>query len=74
MGMLVTILLSGYIGPSSEAIDILLGILVFSLLAGLLVLWWGVRLLRRQRSVGWLVLAGAVALPMLGWQLVTSAF
>ncbi|RZK97955.1 MAG: hypothetical protein EOO62_27220 [Hymenobacter sp.] len=72
--MLLTLLLSGYIPPSSEAINILLGILVFSLLAGLLVLWWGVRLLRREKPVGWLVLMGAVVLPVLGWQFVASVF
>ena len=72
--MLLTLLLSGYIGPSSEAINILLGLLALSLLAGLLALWWGVRLLRQAKPIGWLVLTGAVVLPILGWQVVGSAF
>jgi hypothetical protein len=71
--MLLTLLLSGYIGPSSEAINILFGILIFSLLAGVLVLWWGVRLLRQDKPVGWLVLVGGVALPVFGFQLVVMA-
>lgn len=72
--MLLTLLLSGYIPPSSEAINFCLGILAFSVLAALLLGWWGVHLLRRQQPAGWLPLLGAVVLPLLGLQLLGSIF
>jgi hypothetical protein len=72
--MLNTLLLSGYIPPTSDAINFLLGILAFSVLAGLLALWWGVRFIRQDKWVGLLLVLVAVALPVLGWNLLGSIF
>ena len=72
--MLNTLLLSGYIPPSSDAINFILGIFAISVLAGLLVLWWAVRLLRQGKRVGFLVGLLAVGLPVLGFNLLGSIF
>jgi hypothetical protein len=72
--MLNMLLLSGYIPPSSDAINFFLGILAFSVLAGLLALWWGVRLIKRDKRIGFAVVLVAVALPILGWNLLGSIF
>jgi high-affinity Fe2+/Pb2+ permease len=72
--MLNTLLLSGYIPPSSGVIDFFLGLLAFSVLAGVLVLWWGVRLIKRDKWIGLLLVLVAVALPVLGWNLLGSIF
>ncbi len=72
--MLNTLLLSGYIPPSSDAINFFLGILAFSVLAGLLVLWWGVRLIKRDKWVGFLVVLATIALPVAGFNLLGSIF
>lgn len=66
--VLNTLLLSGYIPPSSDAIRFLFGIFAFSVLAGLLVLWWGVWLLKRDKWLGFAVVLLAVALPAAGFR------
>lgn len=72
--MLNTLILSGYIPPSSDAINFLLGILAFSVLVGLLALWWGVRLIKRDKWIGLLLALVAVGLPVLGLNLLGSIF
>ena len=72
--MVLTLLLSGYIGPSSVNIDLLVGILASSVLAGLLVLWWGVRLIKREKWIGFALVLVAIALPVAGWNLLGSIF
>lgn len=66
--MLNTLLLSGYIPPSSEAIHLLFGIFAFSMLAGLLALWGGVRLIKRDKWIGFAVVLLAVVLPVAGFR------
>lgn len=66
--ILNTLLLSGYIPPSSEAIHFLFGVFACSVLAGLLVLWGGVQLIKRDKWIGFAVVLLAVALPAAGFR------
>jgi hypothetical protein len=66
--MLSTLLPSGYIPPSSDAIHLLFSLFAFSVLAGLLVLWGGVRLIKRDKWIGFVVVLLAVALPAAGFR------
>jgi hypothetical protein len=72
--MLNTLLLSGYIPPSSDAIRFLLGVFALSVLAGLLVLWGGVRLIKRDKWIGFAVVLVAVALPAAGFRAFCSNY
>ena len=66
--MLNALLSLGYIPLSSDDIRFLCGIFALSVLAGLLVLWWGVWLIKRDKWVGFAVVLLAVALPTAGFR------
>jgi hypothetical protein len=67
--MVSALLVLGDMLLSSDDIKSIFGRFALLLLAGLLVGWCGVALIKRDRWIGFLVVLAAVALPIFGWRL-----
>jgi hypothetical protein len=67
--MMNMLLVLGYILLSSDDIHSILGLFALLMLAGLLVGWWGVALIQRDKWIGFALVLVAIALPIFGWWL-----
>jgi hypothetical protein len=67
--MVSTLLVPGDILLSSDDLKSILGRFALLVLAGLLVGWCGVALIKRDKWIGFAVVLVAVALPIFGWRL-----
>ena len=64
-----TLLVLSYIPLSPTDIQSILGRFALLVFAGLLVGWWGVALIKRDKWIGFALVLVAVALPVFGWRL-----
>lgn len=67
--MMSTLLLPSDILLSSDDIKSIFGRFALLVLACLLVGWWGVALIKRDKWIGFAVVLVAAALPIFGWRL-----
>jgi hypothetical protein len=67
--MVNALLVLGYIPLSSADIGSILGRFALLALAGLIIGWCGVVLIKRDKWIGFAVVLLAIAVPLFGWRL-----
>lgn len=67
--MIDALLVLGYIPLSAADVQSILGRFALLVCAGLLVGWWGVALIKRDKWIGFALVLVALALPVFGWRL-----